>query len=185
MNELAARRYRVERIESDTLSMLRGAAWQMATPIRGMPLIRPPLPDPNRPLVMQEADEHDVRRNARGDLVRILDVEGNVVWWREFRLRESGVRKHTEIMDDLMKLDAAAFRSKYGIIPERPIGVEPPRPADDVVTATAPGSASDPWGPWADRVKTSEGGEAWVPEPQEAPGGARPDDVGWGDWGQR
>src|SRR5688572_24391822 len=111
--------YRVERIESDLLTTHRRVAWQAAaSPFAATPLVRPIAPDPNRPLVMQEADEDQIRRSAQGDLVRILDREGNVVWWREFRFREAGVRSQTEITDDLMKLDASAFRKRYAIIPE-------------------------------------------------------------------
>jgi hypothetical protein len=171
MENMAAMHYRVERIESDPLTTHRRVAWQAAaSPFAAAPLIRPGAPDPNRPLVMQEADEDEIRRSAQGDIVRILDLEGNVVWWREFRLREAGVRRQTEITDDLMRLDAAAFRKKYAIIPERPLAAE-----------AGPSTAStDSPGAWGERVRQSEGGSEW-----KAPGSEPGNDSGWGDWGQR
>lgn len=184
MNDIAAMHYLVERIESDSLSTMRRVAWQAASPLGGVPLMRPVGPDPNRPLVMSEAQVEDVRRNSRGDLVRILDREGNVAWWREFVSRESGVRKHTEIMDDLMKLDPAGFRRKYAIIPERPPGVAPP-PVEGAPPAAdgAPvAPKADPLGAWRDRLQQSEGGSEW-----KSPESQRPSDpdILWDDWGQR
>jgi hypothetical protein len=186
MNDIAAMVYLVERIESDSLTTMRRVAWQAASPLGGIPLMRPIGPDPNRPLVMSEAGEQDVRRSSRGDLVRILDREGNVAWWREFTSREAGVRKHSEIMDDLMKLDPAAFRRKYAIIPERPPGVEPPGPTEPASADSAGDPATvpqaDPLGAWRERLQESEGGSAWkAPEPQ------RPSDpdILWDGWGQR
>jgi hypothetical protein len=94
-------------------------------------------------------------------------------------------------MDDLMKLDPAAFRRKYAIIPERPPGVAAPGPTEPGPTeAGAPGNAgagtavpeADPLGAWRDRLKESEGGSEWnAPEP------TRPSDpdILWDDWGQR
>jgi hypothetical protein len=191
MNDIAAMLYMVERIESDSLTTMRRVAWQAASPLGGIPLVRPVGPDPNRPLVMSEAQEQDVRRNARGDFVRIFDREGNVAWWREFTSRDAGIRVHSEIMDDLMKLDPAAFRRKYAIIPERPPGVAAPGPTEPGPTeAGAPGNPGagtavpeeDPLGAWRERLQESEGGSEWkAPEP------ARPSDpdILWDDWGQR
>ena len=123
MSDVAAMHYLVERIESDLLTKNRMNVWRATRSGlgRGTPLVAPALPDPSRPLVMSEADADEIRRNAQGDMIRILDREGNVVWWREDRSRESSIKKHSEIMDDLMKLEAAPFRRKYGIIPERPL----------------------------------------------------------------
>jgi hypothetical protein len=186
MNDIAAMHYLVERIESDSLTTMRRVAWQAASPLGGIPLVRPVGPDANRPLVLSEAQEQDVRRNARGDFVRIFDREGNVAWWREFTSRDAGIRVHSEIMDDLMKLDPAAFRRKYAIIPERPPGVEPPGPTEpgpaDSAGAGTTVPQADPLGAWRERLQGSEGGSAWeAPEPQ------RPSDpdILWDDWGQR
>ena len=176
MSDIAAMHYLVERIESDSLSTMRRVARQAAAPFGGVPLVRPMVPDPNRPLVMSEAEIEDVRRNSRGDLVRILDREGNVSWWREFVSRQAGVRKHSEIMDDLMKLDVAAFRAKYAIIPERPDGVPAPGQADRETP-----TASEPWGAWGDRVRGSEGGSEWTAAEPQRPSDS---DIDWEGWGQ-
>lgn len=185
MDDVAAKHYLVERIESDLLTRNRMNVWRATRSGfgRGTPLVAPALPDPSRPLVMSEADADEIRRNAQGDMVRVLDREGNVVWWREYRSRESSIKKHAEIMDDLMKLASAAFRRKYGIIPERPLEVDAAR-ATAASGGPAPGSADDPSGPWAERIRRSEGG-ADQQAPGEIPGGSREGDVGWGDFGRR
>jgi hypothetical protein len=171
VENIAAMHYRVERIESDLLTNYRRVAYQAAaSPFAATSLVRPAAPDPNRPLVMQEADEEEIRRTSQADIVRILDREGNVVWFQEFRFRQSGVRRQTEITDDLMKLDAAAFRQKYAIIPERPLAAE---------AGQAPGGG-DLWGAWGARVRQSEGGAEW-----NGPGNESGNDPGWGDWSQR
>jgi hypothetical protein len=182
MGDIAATQYIVERIESDLLSGNRNMAWRAAAPLaRGTPLFTPRMPDASRPLVLHEADADEIRRNARGDMIRILDREQNVVWWREYQLRERGVRKYSEILDDVMKLEVEPFRRKYGIIPERPSGVE--APGQGPSHAVAPGSAQDPLGPWGDKVRHAEGGADWKPSTEA--GGSREGDIGWGDPGQR
>jgi hypothetical protein len=178
MTELAAMHYIVERIESDLLSSNRAMAWRAAGSIaRGMPILIPKTPDASRPLVMHEADADEIRRNSKGDLIRILDREQNVVWWREFQFRERGNRKYAEIMDDLMKLDADTFRRSYGIIPERPPGVEAPAAEPRSDAPVPSGSALDPLGPWGDRIRQAEGGADW--KPASDAGGAREGDIGW------
>lgn len=139
MEGLAGTQYRVERVESEILSRMISAAWQAAAPLRGMPLVVAPAPERGRPLVMHEAPSEDVARNARTDLVRIFDREGNVVWHREFHRRPDGVRREHQILDDLLTLDVAGFRRKYGIVPERPPAVEA------AGAAWAPPAESDPW----------------------------------------
>lgn len=191
MNDLAAMRYRVEYIESDAVTMVRRVAWQMAAPMRGVPIVRPPLPDPHRPLALYEADEQEIRRNAQVDVVRILDIEGNLVWFREHRSRAAAQRQHSEVMDDLMKLDEAAFRRKYAIIPERPIGAPAPAPAaaedgdapaPPTPTEASPPQPADPWGAWGSRLRQSEGGSEWGPAEPQRPSDP---DITWDEWGQR
>jgi hypothetical protein len=181
VDDIAATHYLVERIESDLLTQNRLLAWRTMNIRTGRAIPIPAMPEPSRPLVLPEADADQIRRNARGDLIRIMDREGNLVWWREFKSRESGEKKHSEIMDDLMKLSPTAFRGKYAIIPERPLDVD--AAGEAAPRGPAPGSANDPNGPWADRVRRSEGGTEWPPD--AGPGGAREGDVDWGDFGQR
>lgn len=182
MGDIAATHYIVEQIESDLLSGNRNMAWRAAGPlVRGTPIFMPRTPDASRPLVLHEADADVIRRNSKGDLIRILDREQNVVWWREYQFRERGVRKYSEILDDVMKLEVEPFRRKYGIIPERPPGVE--APAQGPAHSVTSGSAQDPWGPWGDKVRRSEGGADWKPSAEA--GGSREGDIGWGDPGQR
>lgn len=158
MSDTAATHYLVERIESDLLSGNRNMAWRAAGPFaRGTPIFMPRMPDASRPLVLHEADADEIRRNAKGDIIRIFDRERNVVWWKEYQSRERGLRKYTEILDDVMQLKVEPFRRKYGIIPERPSVVEAP--------SAAPGGAE------------------WQPSTEA--GGRREGDIGWGDPGQR
>jgi hypothetical protein len=139
--------------------------------------------------VLHEADAGEIRRNAQGDMIRILDREGNVVWFREHRFREHGVKQHAEIMDNLMKLEVADFRKKYGIIPDRPPELEGRDlgNASEVGSGSVPaGSALDrngPWGDsggaWSERVRRSEGGTEWAPSSDA--GGPREGDISWGE----
>jgi hypothetical protein len=89
-------------------------------------------------------------------------------------------------MDDLMKLDAASFRRKYAIVPERPIGVEAPPSADPDQASPEQGPPAsppaDPLGAWRDRLRESEGGAAWTPAETRKP---TDPDIGWDEWGQR
>ncbi len=72
--------------------------------------------------IAQEAVKHgDPVPEPSNDVVRILDREAVVVLERDFgKNREAAIQEEARIVEDLLNLDVARFRTRYGIT----VGVE-------------------------------------------------------------
>ena len=110
------------------------------------------------------AIEHgDPIPDSPGDVVRIVDRAGEVVFEQDWRENRPGaMAQEAQIVDDLLKLEVGLFRSKYGITD----------PEGEETASTAASPAADPWAdappphdPWAD---TPPPGRATDAEPGSA-----------------
>ncbi|HJR18281.1 MAG TPA: hypothetical protein VJ922_01045 [Actinomycetota bacterium] len=92
--------------------------------------------------IAQEAAKHgDPVPEESHDVVRIVDREGVVVMERDWgHNRQAAIEEEARIVEDLLHLDVARFRTRYGIGIE--IGVEaddlPPEIWSDVPEASEP-----------------------------------------------
>ena len=74
------------------------------------------------------------------DVVRIYDREDEVVFEQDWGENRSGAMAHEgQIVDDLLKMDVAVFRSKYGIAQSDEL------PAPTPAETAAPRTVRDPW----------------------------------------
>lgn len=88
------------------------------------------------------------------DVIRVIDREGVVVLERDFgRNRDAAIDEEARIVEDLLKLDVARFRTRYGI----------------TVEADAPAEPDAVWSEFEERWSTVEGLE---PEGEGKPEGA-------------
>ena len=67
--------------------------------------------------IAQDAAKHgDPVPEQSNDVIRILDRDGVVVMERDFgKNREAAIQEETRIVEDLLDLDVARFRTRYGI----------------------------------------------------------------------
>lgn len=77
--------------------------------------------------IAQEAAKHgDPVPEQSSDVVRIVDRDGVVVMERDFgKNREAAIQEEARIVEDLLHLDVARFRTRYGITVEVEGAVEP------------------------------------------------------------
>ena len=73
------------------------------------------------------------------DVIRIIDREGAVVLERDFgRNRDAAIEEEARIVEDLLKLDVARFRTRYGIAVDVDAPAEPDAVWSDVPERWSP-----------------------------------------------